>query len=71
MTGGRNGVPPPTTTGLRNMRSSSTRPSSIAAAARPAPSLANKVALRTSDYTAAEIAAEIARVINGDLENAA
>jgi hypothetical protein len=31
------------------------------------PSLANKVALRTFDYTAAEIA----RVINGDLENAA
>src|SRR5215212_3136590 len=30
-TGGRNGVPPPTTTGLRNMLSSSTRPSSIAA----------------------------------------
>src|SRR5664279_1386343 len=37
VTGGRKGVPPPTTTGLRNMRSSSTRPSSIAAAARPAP----------------------------------
>ena len=37
VTGGRNGVPPPTTWGLRNMRSSSTRPSSIAAAARPAP----------------------------------
>jgi DNA invertase Pin-like site-specific DNA recombinase len=29
VTGGRKGVPPPTTTGLRNMRSSSTRPSSI------------------------------------------
>jgi hypothetical protein len=35
VTGGRKGVPPPTTTGLRNMRSSSTRPSSIAAAATP------------------------------------
>jgi hypothetical protein len=37
VTGGRNGVPPPTTTGLRNIRSSSTRPSSTAAAAKPAP----------------------------------
>ena len=34
VTGGRNGVPPPTTTGSGNMRSSSTRPSSIAAAVK-------------------------------------
>ena len=45
VTGGRKGVPPPTTTGLRNGRSSSTRPSPIAAAARPAPPIATSLSV--------------------------
>src|SRR4051794_39946998 len=48
VTGGRNGVPPPTTTGWRNMRSSSTRPSSIAAAAKPAPPTATSLPVASS-----------------------
>ena len=48
LTGGRNGVPPPMTTGLRKMRSSSTRPSSIAAAARPAPPISMSLAVAAS-----------------------
>jgi hypothetical protein len=39
---------PPTTTGLRNMRSSSTRPSSIAAAARPAPPIETSLSVAWS-----------------------
>jgi hypothetical protein len=48
VTGGRNGLPPPMTTGLRNMRSSSTRPSSIAAAARPAPPVETSLSVASS-----------------------
>lgn len=35
------------------------------------PSLADKVAIRTSDFTVGEIAAEIAEVVRGQLEDAA
>src|SRR3954462_303772 len=48
VTGGRNGVPPPTTTGWRNMRSSSTRPSSIACAANPAPPIWTSLSVASS-----------------------
>jgi hypothetical protein len=48
VTGGKSGVPPPTTTGLRNMRSSSTRRSSIAAAARPAPPIETSLSVGAS-----------------------
>lgn len=44
-------MPPPTTTGLRNMRSSSTRPSSIAAAARPAPPIETSLSVRCGGET--------------------
>ena len=48
VTGGRKGVPPPTTSGLRNMRSSSTRPSSIADAASPAPPIGTSLPVGSS-----------------------
>src|SRR5215207_5509793 len=48
VTGGRYGVPPPTTIGFRNMRSSSTRPSSIAAEARPAPPISTSLSVASS-----------------------